>query len=139
MKPILLAEDSDELAERIQRSFHTAGIFNRIIPVADGLAAIVYLRGDREFGDRDRFPLPGVLLLDLRMPRLDGFDVLEWLNTEPRFADLLVVVLSGHESLKDIKHAYSLGADAFLSKHCHVEELVGLMERFPGYWKRTAE
>jgi CheY-like chemotaxis protein len=86
-----------------------------IAEVADGEEAIAYLKGEREFNDRKKFPLPDLLLLDLKMPRVDGFEVLQWLRTQS-FEQLFIVVLTDSLQPEDIKRALDLGADLFQVK-----------------------
>jgi CheY-like chemotaxis protein len=102
--------------------------------VTDGSSVIAYLKGTGEYDDREKFPLPGVLLLDLIMPRLDGFQVMEWLKTQSQFADMLIVVLTGHGHLSNMREAYMLGARSFLTKPCRVEDVQNLLDGFSSYW-----
>src|SRR5438128_1933329 len=110
-KVVLLAEDSKEDAESIQIALRHAGVFNPVVVVTDGEDTIAYLKGERQFSDRENFPMPGVLLLDLKMPRIDGFEVLEWIRNEGNLRHLLVVVLSGCRGLREVNRAYALGAN----------------------------
>jgi FixJ family two-component response regulator len=95
------------------------------------------LRGDNQYADRKEFPVPSVLLLDLKMRRKSGFDVLEWLTFHEEFENMLVVVLSGHGELKNVRDAYQLGAHSFLIKPCHVEDVLNLISTYPEHWKTS--
>src|SRR5712664_3812961 len=91
---ILLAEDDREEAFLVHWAFRRAGLPHEIIDVRDGEATIKYLKGMPPFNDRLRYPLPRLLLLDLKMPKVNGFDVLAWLGSRPEFSSLPAVVLS---------------------------------------------
>jgi len=133
-KVVLLAEDSREDAESVQLALKGAGVANSIRVVADGEEAIAYLKGEGRFVDREKFPLPRVLFLDLKMPRAGGFEVLEWVRAQPSFKDLLIVVLTAYGGLNEIKRAYALGANSFLFKPGNPAEIKNLIKSFPEYW-----
>jgi len=139
IKPILLAEDVEDDAVVIKHTLKKAGVINPIITVYDGEQAIAYLAGNGIYTDRDLFPLPGVLLLDLKMPKCGGFEVLEWLKTQPQLKELLVIVLSGLNQLDSINRAYSMGAHSFLAKPCTVEDIANLTKNFKGYWNHSQQ
>jgi CheY-like chemotaxis protein len=82
----------------------------------DGVEAIQYLAGENKFANRDAFPLPELVVLDLKMPRKSGFEVLGWVRNHPDFGKLPVIVFSSSEEPADVKKAYSLGANAYLVK-----------------------
>lgn len=133
-KIILLAEDDPDDALATQNALCSAGVSNPLVHVADGDEAIGYLRGDGRFSDRLQFPLPGILLLDLQMPRVDGFRVLSWLSIQAHRKNFLVIVLSGHGELDNIKRAYDLGANSFLIKPFHVADIHNLIKVHRQYW-----
>jgi len=134
VKPILLAEDSPDDAELIRLTFQEAGVVNPITVVKDGLETIDYLVGNGCFGDREKYPLPCVLLLDLKMPVVDGFEVLEWFRDKHSLREALVIVLSGHREIWRVTRAYELGARSFLVKPCTVPEIINLALAFPRYF-----
>jgi len=131
---ILLAEDDANDVMLIQRAFQKAGLRNVLKIVRDGDAAIKYLRGDGPYADRDQYPLPFLLLLDLKMPGTDGFEVLEWLRDEAQLKRLLVVVLTSSNLQADVDRAYELGANSYLVKPVSFDEMVHLIQRFEIYW-----
>jgi CheY-like chemotaxis protein len=131
---ILLAEDDANDVMLIQRAFQKAGLRNVLKVVRDGDAAIQYLRGDGPYADRDQYPLPFLLLLDLKMPGTDGFEVLEWLRDESQLKRLLVVVLTSSNLQADVDRAYELGANSYLVKPVSFDEMVHLIQRFEIYW-----
>jgi CheY-like chemotaxis protein len=93
-----------------------AGLKHPIYSVLGGLEAIAYLNGDPPYRDRGRYPLPFLVLLDIKMPRVDGFDVLRWVRQQPRFANLPEVMLTGSEDGREANTAYQLGASSFFVK-----------------------
>src|SRR5947208_3928352 len=113
---ILLAEDDSNDVLLIQRAFQKAGLRNALKVVADGADAIEYLSGHGNYADRDKFPLPFLLLLDLKMLGTDGFEVLQWVRSEPDLKRLLGVVLTSSELQEDVDGAYALGANSYLVK-----------------------
>src|SRR5258706_5555140 len=107
-----------------QHACRKAGVNCNLQVVNDGDEAIAYLQGRDRFANREQFPLPDLVLLDLKMPRLSGFEVLEWLRQEQKSRSLPVVVLSSSDHETDIKRAYSLGANSYLVKPVEFESLV---------------
>src|SRR4029079_5971139 len=112
---------------------------NPVQTVSDGDLALSYLKGDGAFANRDRFPLPSILLLDLKMPRVSAFQVMEWLQTQPQFKKLLIIVLSGHNQLREVQGAYKLGAHSFLIKPCTGDDIGNLMLWFSEHWEVDPE
>src|SRR5258706_11064320 len=98
---ILLAEDDRDEVFLLRRAFRQAGLPHDIFEVRDGAATIEYLKGTPPFNDRARYPLPQLLLLDLKMPKVNGFEVLAWLETQAEFGSLPAVVLSSSVFLAD--------------------------------------
>lgn len=131
---ILLAEDSHQCAVAVQAVLHSAGVNNPITVVADGDKAIEYLNGSGEFSDRTKYPIPSVILLDLKMPRVDGFQVLEWIKRHPVPGKPLIIVLSGFDEANKLSLAYALGANSFLVKPCRVADIQNLISVFPNHW-----
>jgi CheY-like chemotaxis protein len=138
IKAFLLAEDSHDDEFVFKRTMRTAGIQNPTMVVHDGVETIAYLEGKGAFNDREQFPLPAVLFLDLKMPRVDGWGVLAWLKTQPRLGRMLVVVLTQWEETTHLAQAYSLGAHSFLIKPITLLDLEDLIRHFPGYWMHTS-
>jgi len=136
---ILLAEDSEEAELLFMNALQNSGIRNPVIVVTDGRQVIAYLNGELQYADRSRFPLPRILMLDLAMPKLDGWQVLQWVRARPEFADLLVVVLTNSLRADDLQRAYRMGANSFLGKPCTSAELLNLQQAYPAHWTRPAE
>ena len=136
---ILLAEDSEEDELLFMNALQNSGIRNPVIVVTDGRQVIAYLNGELQYADRSRFPLPRILMLDLAMPKLDGWQVLQWVRARPEFADLLIVVLTNSLWADDLQRAYRMGANSFLGKPCTSAELLNLQQAYPAHWTRPAE
>src|SRR3989442_654748 len=107
----LLAEDREDDIILIRRAFHKAHLLNPVQVVRDGEETIAYLKGEGRYANRAEYPLPALLLLDLKMPRKDGFEVLRWIRQEPGLRSLRVVVLTSSDRLQDVNLAYQLGAN----------------------------
>jgi len=131
---ILLVEDDSNDVVLLQRAFQKAGLRDSIRIVRDGEQAIHYLSGEGEYSDRDRFPLPFLILLDLKMPGTNGFEVLQWARAEPELKRLLIVVLTSSHLQSDVDRAYELGANSYLVKPVEFNEMVNLIQRFEAYW-----
>src|SRR5215475_7922783 len=106
---ILLAEDSEDDVILIERAFRKAKITAPLMAVHDGEEAISYLSGSGQYADRAQFPFPDLFLLDLKLPRRDGFEVLRWIQTRPELKNLPVIVLTQSDRIKDANQAYKLG------------------------------
>jgi CheY-like chemotaxis protein len=131
---ILLAEDRDDDVILIRRAFKKANILNPLHVVGDGEEAIAYLKGEGQYANRAEYPLPDLLLLDLKMPRQSGFEVLSWIRQEPHLSGLRVVVLTSSDEIRDVNRAYQLGANSFLVKPVDFEQFVSVLHAIQGYW-----
>ena len=133
---ILLAEDREDDILLIRQAFHKGGINVPLFVVRDGEEVVAYLKGEGKFYNRDEYPLPSLLLLDLKMPRMDGFEVLKWIRAQPGFSTLRVVVLTSSERIRDVNIAYNLGANSFLVKPMDFEHVLELTKILKDYWLR---
>jgi CheY-like chemotaxis protein len=133
-KLVLVAEDNPNDVLLLKYSVARAGIESQITFVRDGEEVLDYLKGEGEFSDRKAHPYPELLLLDLKMPRLDGFDVLAWIRQQPTFKRLLIVVLTSSTQEKDINRAYDLGVNSYLVKPSDFQMLSLMIERLQKYW-----
>ena len=131
---ILVAEDDAADAFFLQRAFAKAGVPSTLHFVRDGQEAVDYLHGEGKFSDRKEYPVPHLLLLDLKMPRLSGFQVLDWLRQQPNLKRLPVIVFSSSDESQDVNRAYDLGANSYLVKPHALEDLVELVDRLKKYW-----
>jgi CheY-like chemotaxis protein len=131
---ILLAEDRQDDVVLIRTAFKKAGISNPLHLVRDGEQALAYLQGHGKFSDRRVHPFPELLLLDLKMPRMDGMEVLAWLKSHPEFKLLRVVVLTSSEDIHDVNKAYQLGANSFLVKPLEFQNYIALARTMARFW-----
>jgi CheY-like chemotaxis protein len=135
---ILVAEDDENDIVILSYAFKQAGLGHTLERVPDGEAAIDYLKGDGPYADRARFPLPDLLLLDLKMPKVSGFEVLAWLQTQPALDEIPVVVLSGSELEEDKMETAKLGASAFHTKPNDFHKAVKLVQDLDARWLNGA-
>ena len=133
-RPILIADDNPDDLFLLKRSFDKIGVLNPIMQVRSGMEAIGYLSGEAPYNEREKYPLPGILLLDLNMPNGSGFDVLEWLRDKSGIRGMLVIVLSRLDEIKNINRAYALGANSFLTKPGDPREVQEVVRVFRDYW-----
>ena len=134
---ILIAEDRDDDILLIRRSLNQAHVFNPLQIVGNGEEVIAYLSGEGKFANRDEFPLPSLLLLDLKMPRMDGFQVLQWIRRQTSLKALRVIVLTSSADIRDVNLAYQLGANSFLVKPMDFENFVEIGKFLNDYWLRA--
>lgn len=131
---ILLVEDDANDVLLIRRAFAKAAITNPVHNVEDGDAAVAYLAGEGSYADRDDHPLPAVVLLDLKLPRRSGLEVLEWVRQNPGLHRLPIVVLTSSRESADVNRAYDLGANSYLVKPVGFDALTDLVRILQGYW-----
>ena len=123
---VLLVDDSQNDALLMRSVFERAGFVQPMRFAVDGDDAIAYLRGDGRYSDRKQFPLPTTVLLDLNMPRKDGFEVLDWIRHQPALRRLRVYILSTSSRAQDIERAYDLGANSYLVKPGNLDGLLNM-------------
>jgi CheY-like chemotaxis protein len=133
-KSILIADDSQDDVVFFTRVLGRAGLRNPYFVVGDGVEVIAYLKGEPPFDDREQHPLPAILFLDLRMRRLHGEEVLQWLQKQPHLSEVLVFVVSHLGDAKTFATAYALGAKSFLTKPVQLADVHNLILHFPGHW-----
>ena len=131
---VLLAEDRQDDIFLIQQAFSRAGLTNPLQVVKSGEEAIAYLAGEGKFANRAEYPLPALLLLDLKMPVMDGFEVLRWIRQHESLSGLRVLVLTVSNRISDVNLAYELGANSFLVKPTDFEQTVHLSSLIKDYW-----
>jgi CheY-like chemotaxis protein len=137
--PILMVEDSADDVALVRRAFKKGGIEVPLAVAGDGDQAVAWLAGEGEYADRDRFPLPRLVLLDLKLPRRSGLEVLEWIREQEALAGLVVVILSHSREPTDLRRAYALGTNSFLVKPAEFDQLVDLVKALDLYWVRLNE
>jgi CheY-like chemotaxis protein len=131
---ILLAEDNQDDVFLIRRAIQQSRLLNPIQIVRDGEEAVDYLSGNGSYADRQKYPVPFLLLLDLHMPKLNGFDVLRWIRSRPELKELKVAVLTASGDEIYFNRAMQLGADSYFTKPGSLDEFVHLMLRLQGHW-----
>lgn len=137
-QPVLLVEDSSDDALLIQRAFRKAALAAPT-RVEDGEAALAYLAGEGRYADRAAHPIPALVLLDLKLPRKSGLEVLEWLRAQSTLRRLPVVMLTSSRETGDIARAYDLGANSYLVKPVAYEDLARMIAALDLYWLRLNE
>jgi CheY-like chemotaxis protein len=131
---VLLAEDSDDEVLLFKRAYEQAAIPNPLRIVRDGEQAIQYLEGKGKFSDRKQFPIPRLLIVDLKMPRKTGFEVLQWARACPQLNGLRIVVMTTSDGLGSVKKAYELGANSFLVKAMDARNFLAQLKELADHW-----
>ena len=137
--PILVVDDSKDDVFLLRRAFKKAGLRSSLIHVWDGEEAVDYLSGENHFTDRSRYPLPGLMLLDIKMPRQDGFDVLRWLLTRKDLEKIPVVMFSSSFEQEDIEQAKVLGATDYFTKPAGPEGFDEVVQTIASKWLAPTE
>ena len=132
--PILLAEDEENDVFLMRRAFVRAEIPNPLVVVRNGRETIDYFSGAGAYSDRKQFPLPGLVLLDLKMPAMGGFDVLQWLRARPEFDLLPVVVLTSSMLQLDVEKSRQIGVHDYRVKPHQFEDLVRMLKDVRSCW-----
>lgn len=136
---VLLAEDEEDYVLLVRRAFEQAQIPNPLFVVPTGAEMISYLKGEGKFANRDEYPLPDLLLLDLKLPGFSGLEILGWLRSHPGLSAMRVVILTSSDDLRDINDAYRLGANSFLMKPYDFADLVSLAKVLQKYWLQLSK
>jgi CheY-like chemotaxis protein len=131
---ILLVEDNEDDIFFMKRAMKSAAVENQLQVVTDGQQAIDYLQGAGKFSDRTQFPLPILVLLDLKLPHKSGHEVLRWIRDQSKFETLVVIVLTTSRETSDIEEAYRLGANAYLVKPPGAPELIEIVKSLKQFW-----
>ena len=131
---VLLVEDSEDDITIIRRAFKQGAIVNPLQIARDGEVAVAYLNGDGKYHDRAAYPLPALVLLDLRLPRMDGFAVLRWIRQQPPLDSVPVVVITVSSAVRDVNLAYQSGANSFMVKPADFQDVVRMSKQLATYW-----
>ncbi len=129
-----MVDDSALDIELALDAFQEARLLNRVEVVRSGAAAIAYLRGAGEYADRDRHPFPDILLLDLKMPGVDGFEVLRQVKSTPELRRLPVIVLTSSNIEGDRATSYDVGANSYIVKPVSFGAFVSVVRTIRDYW-----
>ena len=133
-QPILLVEDDENDVMLLQRAFRRAAIVNPLQIVRHGDDAVAYLEGTGEFADRVQHPLPVLMLLDLKLPRRTGLEVLRWVKERAGLRRIPIIVLTSSKNDDDVNRAYELGANSYVVKPVSFETLLELVKSLELYW-----
>jgi len=136
---ILLVEDEENDALLVQMAFQQNHIPNPVQWVRDGLDAIAYLNGDKEYSDRKKYPFPEVMILDLKMPRMSGLELLKWIRDHPQFRIIPTIVMTSSRQDLDIETAYDLGANTYMVKPCSFDDLAKMVKAAHEYWSLSVK
>jgi CheY-like chemotaxis protein len=131
---ILLIDDDENDIVLAKRALSNAQITNPLYVLQDGEEATQYLEGVGRYANRDDFPLPDLILLDLKMPKMDGFELLSWIRAQPHLKALRIVVLTTSEQIYDINKAYDLGANSFIVKPLEFENYQAMVRTLGSFW-----
>jgi CheY-like chemotaxis protein len=132
---ILHVEDDANDVLLVQRAFRSASSSARLLNVSDGEQATDYFTGKGHFADRQKYPLPSLILLDLKLPRRNGHEVIAWLRQQKTpLRCVPIVVLSSSNQISDVNKAYELGANSYVVKPSAFDELASLAQILSAYW-----
>ncbi|NEQ34596.1 MAG: response regulator [Leptolyngbya sp. SIO4C5] len=133
---ILLIEDDPNDIFLIQRAFRLARLDNSIYTVKDGDTAVQYLTGEGVYADRGLYPMPGLVILDLKLPKRSGLEVLAWMREKPIIKRIPVVILTSSNQKIDIDQAYDSGVNSYLIKPVAFDSLISMVGSINDYWIR---
>ena len=136
---VLVAEDNPDDALLLRRALEKAGIHARLKLVSDGEEMLLYLQAKGAYADRASNPMPSLIILDLKMPRRSGLEVLAWLSENSELSVVPTIVLSASNLDKDVRTAYDLGANTYFVKPSTFEELVETMRMVETYWNKATK
>lgn len=132
---VLLVEDDLNDIFLVKRAFKMAHVQNPLQVVTDGQEAVAYLRGDGKYADRATYSLPKLIVTDIKMPRISGFEMIEWVKTQHgALRRIPIIVVSSSEDPSDINRAYELGANAYMVKPVNFKAVEHLFESITNYW-----
>jgi DNA-binding response OmpR family regulator len=131
---VLVVEDDPNITFFLERAFDKAGLMGPLCIVRDGDEAMAYFNGEGKYADRKKHPIPALVLLDLRLPKKSGLEVLQWLRKQPDVGRIPVVILTLTASPEDINRAYALGANSVLLAPLNAEGLLETVKAIRQYW-----
>lgn len=139
LRTILLVEDEAADATLVMRGFRTAHVMNPVIHLRTGDDALRYLGGFGDYSDRAKYPLPALILLDLKLPGMTGIQLLQWMRIQTEIRRIPVVVLTSDNTPETINAAYDLGANSYLVKRGNPKEIARMVENIQDYWVNLNE
>ena len=134
MPTILYVDDDDNDVVLLKHAIRAAQLSFQVKAVNDPEKAAAYLDGQGVYADRKCFPFPELVLLDLKMPRMHGLEVLAWIRTQPVLKRLVVIVLTASSNGSEINRAYDLGANSYLIKPVELDALIEMVKAIGAYW-----
>ena len=133
---ILLVEDNEDDILITERAFKEVKIENNLYVVRDGQEALDFIYHKGEYSDKKRYPVPDLILLDIKMPKIDGFQVLEELKKDLEYMRIPVIMLTSSKNQEDIVKSYQNHAASYIQKPINYEEFVEVIKVFTSYWHR---
>jgi CheY-like chemotaxis protein len=137
--PILIADDDSDDRDMIRDALKESRLINELFFVKDGEELMDFLNNRGKFMDLKKYPLPGLILLDLNMPKMDGREALKEIKSDPRIRRIPVVVLTTSEAEEDVYKTYNLGVNSFVTKPVTFDALVKVMSDLGKYWFELVE
>ena len=134
MKPILQVEDDPNDVFLLQHAMKRVGVTNPVQIARDGQEAIDYLQGAGKFADRDKFPLPCLVLLDLKLPKVDGLEILREIKSDERTKAIPVIVMTSSKEQRDWVESHELGVDSFVTKPVDFDSFSKAVSKLGCYW-----
>lgn len=140
-KPLVILMADDDADDRLlaKDALVESRVINELHCVADGVELLAYLRGEGEYADRSEYPNPGLILLDLNMPKMDGREALALIKSDPMLKRIPVVILTTSKAEEDMLSGYDLGAASYITKPVTFDALVELMRTLGRYWVEFVE
>lgn len=136
---ILMADDDEDDRVLAREAMEESRVLNQLYFVEDGVELIAYLNGTDKYADREQHPMPGLILLDLNMPKKDGREALKEIKSDPRLRRIPVVILTTSKAEEDMLRGYDLGAASYITKPVTFSSLVELMRTLGKYWVEFVE
>lgn len=133
--PILIAEDDENDILILERALRKVGFTNPFHVCRDGAEVVEYLCGEGKYADRQKYPFPRILITDLKMPKMDGLQLLRWLHDHPQCNIIPRIVLSASRQPSDVQEAYKWGVNSYLVKPGSYEQLVQMLKVVFDYWE----
>lgn len=131
---VLSVDDNDVDGALLERAFKRTSVPARLFRVSEGPQALAYLSGDGIYRDRENYPLPDLVLLDLAMPKMSGTDVLKWIRNQPVVKRTKVLIFTSSEKPEDVQAANEIGADGYLLKPTKFDDLKRLVKQIHEEW-----
>lgn len=138
-KPVLLVDDNPDDRLLMLEACKAAGLAAPIVALESGRQVVEYLSGEGPYADREKFPVPCLVLLDIKMPVMTGLEVLKWLRGSPEWRGLPVLMITASIHPGDVRQAYQLGANSFHVKPSRARELIQLVAAIQDYWLGLSE